>query len=154
MRRFTILATMIMILFVLTTGCRKTEEAEPATLAVGMMSAVDAAPFYLALDRGYFLEEGVEARLILFTNGQHRQSALQTGQVDGAMTDLVALVTQTASDFKLTGPFQRMRLPLAFPGTDRIEGARVGRNDGNQRDELSGRPIPPRHEGSGESLRQ
>jgi NitT/TauT family transport system substrate-binding protein len=45
----------------------------------------------------------VEARLILFTNGQHRQSALQTGQVDGAMTDLVALVTQTASDFKLTG---------------------------------------------------
>ena len=46
---------------------------------------------------------GVDVNLMLFTNGQNRQTALQTGQVDGAMTDLVALITQTASDFKLVG---------------------------------------------------
>ena len=73
------------------------------TLKVGMMSAVDSAPFYHALQEGYFTQEGVDVELILFTNGQNRQTALQTGQVDGAMTDLVALITQTDSDFALTG---------------------------------------------------
>ena len=72
-------------------------------LKVGMMSAVDSAPFYHALQEGYFTQEGVDVELILFTNGQNRQTALQTGQVDGAMTDLVALITQTDSDFALTG---------------------------------------------------
>jgi len=85
-------------------GCKKTETNDTLPiLSVGMMSAVDAAPFYLALDKGYFTEQGVDAQLILFTNGQNRQTALQTGQVDGAMTDLVALITQSASDFKLVG---------------------------------------------------
>jgi NitT/TauT family transport system substrate-binding protein len=79
------------------------QSADAPKLTVGMMSAVDAAPFYLAEQRGYYNDAGVEVELILFTNGQHRQTALQTGQVDGAMTDLVALITQTASDFRLTG---------------------------------------------------
>ena len=103
MRNITIVVILILILLTLASGCGTSEKQDSGSLSVGMMSAVDAAPFYLALDRGYFSEEGVNAQLILFTNGQHRQSALQTGQVDGAMTDLVALVTQTASDFKLTG---------------------------------------------------
>ena len=71
-------------------------------LTVGMMSAVDAAPFYYALHEGYFMEEGVDVELILFTNAQHRQTALQTHSVDGSMTDLVALITHTAGDFGLT----------------------------------------------------
>lgn len=97
------------LLCVIMAGCQKTTIEEKSTqeplptLTVGMMSAVDAAPFYLALERGYFTKEGVDVELILFTNGQHRQTALQTAQVDGAMTDLVALITQSASDFKLTG---------------------------------------------------
>jgi len=109
---FCILATVLAL-----AGCNKTEPETSAitatkespgsvplpTLKVGMMSAVDSAPFYLALQQGYFAQEGVDVELILFTNGQNRQTALQTGQVDGAMTDLVALITQTDSDFALTG---------------------------------------------------
>ncbi len=107
-----ILATILVV-----SGCNKTEpetsaitttkesiDTEPLPkLKVGMMSAVDSAPFYHALQKGYFEQEGVDVELILFTNGQNRQTALQTGQVDGAMTDLVALITQTDSDFALTG---------------------------------------------------
>lgn len=105
-RTLLILVLMMCALFL---GCRKpgqteaTEHQTPQKLIVGMMSAVDSAPFYLALKRGYYAVEGVEVELILFTNGQHRQTALQTGQVDGAMTDLVALITQSASDFHLMG---------------------------------------------------
>lgn len=68
-----------------------------------MMSAVDAAPFYHARNANLFEEAGIEVELVLFTNGQQRQTALQTGQVDGAMTDLVALITQSGGDFSLRG---------------------------------------------------
>nr|WP_321297130.1 ABC transporter substrate-binding protein [uncultured Sphaerochaeta sp.] len=104
MRKRLLVSLLLSLLLLLFGSCKKTETAETLPiLKVGMMSAVDAAPFYLALEKGYFTEQGVDAQLILFTNGQNRQTALQTGQVDGAMTDLVALITQSASDFKLVG---------------------------------------------------
>ncbi|MBJ2355230.1 ABC transporter substrate-binding protein [Sphaerochaeta sp. S2] len=91
---------LILSLVLITTGCSKEEQktVQPDTeeitksvssLKVGMMSAVDAAPFYHALEAGYYEDEGVDVELVLFTNGQHRQTALQTQQVDGAMSDLV-----------------------------------------------------------------
>lgn len=96
-----------MLLGALTIGCTKTTSSENGTvlppLTVGMMSAVDCAPFYYALQQGYYAQEGVDVQLILFTNAEHRQTALQTGQVDGAMTDLVALITHTGGDFALSG---------------------------------------------------
>lgn len=101
---------LILSLALIATGCAKdaqqsaSEKAGPEpTLKVGMMSAVDAAPFYHALEAGYYEDEGVDVELVLFTNGQHRQTALQTQQVDGAMSDLVALITQSTSDFHLIG---------------------------------------------------
>jgi len=105
---------LILSLVLITTGCSKEEQktVQPDTeeitksvssLKVGMMSAVDAAPFYHALEAGYYEDEGVDVELVLFTNGQHRQTALQTQQVDGAMSDLVALITQSTSDFHLIG---------------------------------------------------
>lgn len=117
MRNRIIIALCILSSILAFTGCTKTSTDDvPHTvtgesirneplpkLKVGMMSAVDSAPFYHALQQGYFEQEGVDVELILFTNGQNRQTALQTGQVDGAMTDLVALITQTKSDFALTG---------------------------------------------------
>jgi len=99
-----VLFLSILISATLITSCRKPPaDADLPKLTVGMMSAVDAAPFYHALTEGYYRSEGVDVSLVLFTNAQNRQSALQTGQVDGAMTDLVALVTNAAGDFKLTG---------------------------------------------------
>lgn len=95
---------LLILLLVFFSGCSPKEHTtELAPLQVGMMSAVDAAPFYLAQQKGYFADEGVEVELVLFTNGQHRQTALQTGQVDGVMTDLVALITQAAGDFPIKG---------------------------------------------------
>jgi len=73
------------------------------TLKVGMMSAVDIVPFYVAQEKGYFEEEGVEVELILFSNGQTRQTALQTGQVDGSMTDIISIITSNSNGFILKG---------------------------------------------------
>lgn len=102
-KRITIAFLLLVVLFV-SVNCKKEKgSSEVDKLTVGMMSAVDSIPFYVALEKQYFQQEGVDVELILFTNAQHRQTALQTEQVDGAMTDLVALVTHSSSDFSLKG---------------------------------------------------
>jgi NitT/TauT family transport system substrate-binding protein len=70
-------------------------------LKIGLMPAVDTAPIFLARDRGYFSERGLEVEITIFTNAQDRQSALQSGAIDGAMTDLVALAVNRAGGFPI-----------------------------------------------------
>lgn len=70
-------------------------------MVVGLMPAVDTAPMFVAQAEGYFAELGLEVSFELFTSGQDRQSALQTGRIDGAMTDLVAVAVNVAGGFDL-----------------------------------------------------
>jgi NitT/TauT family transport system substrate-binding protein len=88
----------MMTILILLLGC-----AEPAeqSLRIGLMPAVDTAPIFLAQEKGYFQELGLDLEIILFTNAQDRQSALQTGQIDGAMTDLIALTVNKAAGFDI-----------------------------------------------------
>ena len=79
------------------------QKEQISPLKVGMMSAVDIIPFYVASQHGYFEEEGVDVELILFSNGQARQTALQTGTVDGTMTDLISIILSNANGFALFG---------------------------------------------------
>lgn len=73
----------------------------PETLKIGVMPAVDSAPIFLAKDKGYFIEENLDLEIILFTNAQDRQSALQSGEIDGTMTDLVALAVNITGGFPI-----------------------------------------------------
>jgi len=74
------------------------------SLKVGIMPAVDSAPILLAEKRGYFADEGIDIEIDVYTNAVNRQSALQTGELDGAMTDYIALVNNINNGFpvKLT----------------------------------------------------
>lgn len=76
-------------------------ESENLTLKIGLMPAVDSAPMFLAEKEGFFEELGLDVELIVFTNGQDRQSALQTGTIDGTMTDLIAVVTNVNGGFDI-----------------------------------------------------
>jgi NitT/TauT family transport system substrate-binding protein len=75
--------------------------AAPVKLKVGLMPAVDAAPMFLAAERGYFIAEGVDVELVVFPSANERQVALQTGAVDGTITDLVAFVYNVQGGFDL-----------------------------------------------------
>ena len=105
MKRIAAFCLILGLTVVLVSGCTRNSQGEQTAehLVVGMMSAVDAAPFYHARNANLFEEAGIDVELVLFTNGQQRQTALQTGQVDGAMTDLVALITHSTGDFSLRG---------------------------------------------------
>ncbi len=110
MRRITtLLIALLMTAMMIFTGCQATPAA-PATpvdnmkLKIGIMPAVDSAPILLAEKKGYFKELGVEMDIQVYNNAANRESALQSGELDGTMTDLIAFVNskQNGLDIKIT----------------------------------------------------
>ena len=78
-----------------------TTDETKQTLKIGVMPAVDTAPIYLAEEKGYFDELGLDLEIIRFNNAGERQTALQTNTIDGAMTDLIAVATNVDGGFDL-----------------------------------------------------
>ncbi|HEX2947064.1 MAG TPA: ABC transporter substrate-binding protein [Clostridia bacterium] len=71
------------------------------SLSIGIMPAVDSAPILLAEKKGYFEKLGLDMDIQVYTNAMNRQSALQSGGLDGAMTDVVALVNNVGNGFDI-----------------------------------------------------
>ncbi|MDR0643406.1 MAG: ABC transporter substrate-binding protein [Treponema sp.] len=65
------------------------ETAEP--LKVGIMPDADSLPFMVAKDTGLFEAEGVSVELVVFSNPQERDAAIQADKVDGSISDLLAV---------------------------------------------------------------
>jgi len=80
----------------------RSEAAVP--LRVGIMPDADSLPFMLARDNGFFEKEGTAVELIVFSNPQERDAAIQAGRIDGAISDLLAAAFLSAGgyDFKVT----------------------------------------------------
>lgn len=119
---------LLAVMVLLMTGCSEKTSDDIMKLKIGLMPAVDTAPIFLAKDMGYFKDLNIEVEIVLFTNAQDRQSALQTGAVDGAMTDLVALATNRSGgfDLKATTLTDGMFVMLSNPGAVDQEDLKVG----------------------------
>ncbi len=70
-------------------------------LKIGVMPAVDSAPILLAEELGLFEAAGLEIEIQIYNNAMNRQSALQSGELDGAMTDVIALVNNVGNGFDI-----------------------------------------------------
>jgi len=75
-------------------GCNKQQPAAvPAkTITIGVMPDVESIPFIIADKNGYFTKEGVQVKIVPFKSAKDRDSALQSGQLDGVITDILAVV--------------------------------------------------------------
>lgn len=91
---------LLCILLFLMVGCQA-KEAESLSLSIGVMPAVDSAPILLAQEKGYFEAAGLKLDVQIYTNAMNRQSALQSGELDGAMTDVIALVNNVNNGFNI-----------------------------------------------------
>lgn len=99
---------LTMILMLLLAGCAAEKEdaapvaaEEPLTLSIGVMPAVDSAPIFLAEKEGYFEDLGLDIEIQVYMNAMNRQSALISGELDGAMTDVIALVNNVDNGFDI-----------------------------------------------------
>ncbi len=58
-------------------------------LRVGLMPAMDSVPLLVAEREGYFVDEDLRVELEVFRSQLYRESALQAGEIDGTISDLV-----------------------------------------------------------------
>ncbi len=75
-------------------GCTKNSPSAPQvkTLTIGIMPDVESIPFIIADKNGYFREEGVSVKIEPFKSAKDRDAALQSGQLDGVVSDMLAVV--------------------------------------------------------------
>ncbi|MFP4017284.1 MAG: ABC transporter substrate-binding protein [Halanaerobiales bacterium] len=104
MKKGFLLIVVFISLLIFLTACGTQEESQDLSLRIGLMPAVDSAPVVLAEEKGYFEELGLEVDIQIYRNANNRQSALQSGELDGTMTDLIAFVNnvQNGFDVKIT----------------------------------------------------
>ncbi|MDY4416615.1 ABC transporter substrate-binding protein, partial [Selenomonas sp.] len=58
---------------------------------IGLMPDVDSLPFIIAQEKGYFKEEGLDIELQQFKSAMDRDAALQSGTLDGDVSDMLAV---------------------------------------------------------------
>ena len=78
-------------------ACSVNKSAPPAqpatqlqTITLGVLPDVDSIPFVIAQEKGFFREEGLTVKLEAFKSAVDRDSALQSGNLDGAVSDALA----------------------------------------------------------------
>lgn len=75
-----------------------TEEIVP--LSVAVLPITDVVPFYVAEQEGYFADAGIEISLIPVSSGAERDTVVQTGGAQCALTDINGVVLTNAGDAK------------------------------------------------------
>lgn len=84
-------------------GCSQDQPAgKPAkTINIGIMPDVESAPFLIAEKNGYYAKQGVQVKIVPFKSAKDRDSALQSGQLDGVVTDMVAVIFANSGGINL-----------------------------------------------------
>ncbi|MGD9048517.1 MAG: MetQ/NlpA family ABC transporter substrate-binding protein [Anaerolineae bacterium] len=67
-------------------------EGSGQTLKMALLPVMDVLPFHVAEQNGYFEQVGIEVELVPVKSAQERDTLMQTGQVDGMLTDLLSPV--------------------------------------------------------------
>lgn len=84
-------------------GASGNAKLEKATINVGVLPVVDVAPLYLAIEKGYFKDEGLNVKVQVLPSGPASIQALVGKDIDIAFASYPAPITaqgQGAGDFK------------------------------------------------------
>lgn len=108
MRKIIWFALNILLTGILLAGCGDAanpagtaDKKENSMVVIGLMPDTDSLPFIIAREKGFFAEEGVEVRLQPFKSAMDRDAALQSGNLDGAVSDLLAAAFAKAGGFNV-----------------------------------------------------
>lgn len=88
--RFCVWVCVIVILAVSLTGCVQ-PPAEDGKLKVSLIPVLDVIPILVAQQNGYFAEQGITVEGIPVKSAQEQVALVQSGQVDGMLTDLITV---------------------------------------------------------------
>ncbi|MGO0123136.1 ABC transporter substrate-binding protein [Desulfothermobacter acidiphilus] len=95
LKRFFPLALLSLLL--LFSGCGQKKEP----LTIGTLPIIDNLPFWVAEEKGYFKEAGLEVKFISFPSAVERDSAFAAGKIDLAVGDLLAVAQMRQGGIKV-----------------------------------------------------
>ena len=80
------------------------ENAPKKTITIGVLPDTDSVPFVIADKKGYFEKAGVQVKIEQFKSAKDRDSAFQSGNLDGVITDVLAVTfaKEGGFDVKIT----------------------------------------------------
>lgn len=89
-----LLSLLIIMLSLSVIGCGSSNSGagEEVVINIGVMPDVESIPFIVAQDKGFFEQEGVKVNIEHFSSAKDRDSALQSGKLDGVITDILAVL--------------------------------------------------------------
>jgi NitT/TauT family transport system substrate-binding protein len=108
LRRKSFFTVMLMLLMILTTtaGCAGNNQAktDQAKLTIGTLPLEDNLPILVAEKNGYFAQQNLTVELTPFQSPVESQSAFQSGQLDGMITDMLiaAMLKSSGEDLRIT----------------------------------------------------
>jgi NitT/TauT family transport system substrate-binding protein len=72
-------------------ACAQPPQAvEPVTLRIAVLPILDALPMFVAQQKGYFAEQGIQVEFIPVGSAAERDQIMAAGQADGMINDLVS----------------------------------------------------------------
>lgn len=102
-----------LMLTVLLAGCSSPQET--GKLRIAVLPILDTLPLFVAEAEGNFAEQGIEVEFITAASAAERDQLLQAGQVDGIITDLVALALYNRAEISVVAVRYAMVPTLDFP---------------------------------------
>ena len=103
---------VLILVFSLVTGCgaqnnNSTGNVQQTNdkLTIGSMNIEENMPVLVAQQNGYFAEQNLEVELLTFQSPVELQSAFQTGQLDGMITDIMIAALLKSSGEGIPGKY-------------------------------------------------
>lgn len=73
-----------------TSAVQPTVAATPVSIKIAMLPILDALPFYVAQEKGYFNDQKLKVEFVPAASAAARDQLMQAGQVDGMINDLIS----------------------------------------------------------------
>ncbi len=106
-------ALLLLLIMMSVVSCAG-EPASSVTLRIAVLPILDTLPLYVAQAEGDFAAQGVSVELVPVASAAERDQLLQAGQVDGVITDLVALAFYNRESVDVVGVRTAMRPTADF----------------------------------------
>lgn len=99
-KRLIYIAMALLAVVSIGAGCAAVEKPSQ-TLTIGVLPDVDSIPIIIAQEKGFFEKEGVDVKIEHFKSAPDRESAVQAGSIDGAVSDMLSAAFLTDGGFKV-----------------------------------------------------
>ena len=101
MNKYLIMAMAMLLALGTLAGCgnQAQDKKELQEVSIGVMPDIDSVPIIIAQEKGYFAEEGLKVDIQKFKSAMDRDAALQSGNLDGAISDMLAVAFAKSGGF-------------------------------------------------------